>query len=377
MAHLIDNLEKVDLVTAHGTFCSLFGDTWHGGFVPRPELATPDELIESCPTIFAPTVEIPVRVASTGPDGEKIYVDTGYKSLMQKHHTKSGWMKPVCVGVQPASYTVLNFADALRAIVGKERIIDTAFIMKSGAQFGASLQIGESFVIGKTDDGMILVLTIHSGHDGTALWAFITAIRAVCANTINFGKAQATKVIKLRHTKGIHVATAGIMQELGLIQKEAAEFREFCNAMASKELNQRQMQYIFDEVFPKRGRPVEPTAPAMTGDDSTDFKLQLRFREEQELFRMAMEKYGDGRSEASERLDTLLETQPGADMSAGTLWSAVNAITYYLDHEHVPTIRGDKTPEAVFDARLASNINGYSQDKKDQALALAKKILTV
>ena len=66
-------------------------------------------------------------------------------------------------------------------------------------------------------------------------------------------------------------------------------------------------------------------------------------------------------SRPGQRLEELLNSQPGANYAQGSWWSAFNAVTYYTDHE-----RGNDA-----DSRLQSAWYGQSKNLKIKALEKA------
>jgi hypothetical protein len=72
------------------------------------------------------------------------------------------------------------------------------------------------------------------------------------------------------------------------------------------------------------------------------------------------------------RTNLWADTKQTGMRSAGSLWSAVNAITQWVDHER--TVKGEDTNDSL---RLESNLFGVGSTIKEKAYATAEAWMAV
>lgn len=170
-------------------------------------------------------------------------------------------------------------------------------------------------------------------------------VRVVCANTLAYSIAEATKSGKLRSISAATRLEAGTLKALveGALNDMAAQARTF-DALANTRLTDEQVGRYFADVleinFEDLGR-VQPNGNPLV---SAKARNQLG-----ELTRA----YGNA---------------PGATLAAGSAWGALNAVTYYATH--IKGVR-DTSGSGTEAARFASNLDGDAAGLKARALQLA------
>jgi phage/plasmid-like protein (TIGR03299 family) len=191
--------------------------------------------------------------------------------------------------------------------------METAGALKGGQKVWALANIGKPFTVGKTgkmSDKLGCYILFATGMDGsTATIIRLTSIRVVCNNTLNIA-LPAPDARGFRATKGIEglisVSHRGkfdpvaVKERLGLFPGLVKPFAEICSELAAAKLTDEQAREFFNELV---GKEV---------DDPKDAKLNNK---EQDLL-LAFNK------------------GPGSELTSAknTLWGAVNAVTYYVDH---------------------------------------------
>jgi hypothetical protein len=139
-------------------------------------------------------------------------------------------------------------------------------------------------------------------------------------------------MVKLNHRKKFDPAMVKSM--LGVASKQLHTYKTVAEILSKKNFTETEVVSYFNDVFPRtketeEGEPMKLSRPAS----------------------VAM---------------SVLETQPGHELGAGTWWQAFNAVTYSIDH-----LLGHK-PET----RLANSWYGLNRVKKLTALEKAHELAT-
>ena len=210
---------------------------------------------------------------------------------------------------------------------GGDMKMDTAGSLKNGQYVWALARIQESFSLFKGKDVINGYLLFSNPHiAGRAITVMFTPVRVVCNNTLTMAlEGEATAGGRFRH---LHTATFNAEEAklaLGLAKGQLSAFKETAKFLSSKKMTEQQATEYFQQLFPANEREA---------------------------------------SLLSERVGEVLESQPGANLGAGTWWQGFNAVTYFLDHK---IGRGQ-------DTRLASAWYGWGRNKKDEALQTAVKL---
>lgn len=214
----------------------------------------------------------------------------------------------------------------------------TAGSLCGGKYVWALAETAKSFEIGPSKDKLESYILLVSPHQfGKALVAQQTAVRVVCQNTLNLALNEKGVVsYKLPHVREFNAEAkmkAGII--LGLVDKSFDKFKEQVESLASNRINRLDVVDFYSKVL---GLKKEATIAA--NDDGLP---------KSRLLRQFMDAYEGG--------------SPGANLAGtkGTLWGALNGVTYVLDHV------SKRDPQKA----LRDNWFGYRGDLKRKALRIA------
>ncbi len=203
----------------------------------------------------------------------------------------------------------------------------TAGSLKGGQIVWGLAKVNDSFELfgGDKVDSYLLFTNPH--RFGQSIDVRFTPIRVVCNNTLTLSLSQeANNVVKLNHKKQFDAEE--VKRMLGVAEFKMNQYKEMAQFLGTKEFKLDNVREYFNDLFPTYSK-----------------------KESDELVI----------SRPGQRLEELLNSQPGANYAQGSWWSAFNAVTYYTDHE-----RGNDA-----DSRLQSAWYGQSKNLKIKALEKA------
>lgn len=237
--------------------------------------------------------------------------------------------------VQPKE--ILEFYRDLVAVHGYT--LETAGALNGGRKVWALARTGRSGSADKSDskDQLAAYVLLATSCDKTlATTAAFTSVRVVCQNTLFFAlddvKERKRPQIRIPHTRRFDPAS--IKTGLGLIDEAWTSFIEKIRKMAAYKMPAGEEKVFFAEVLGKT--PDKELRPKAIRD--------------------------------LESLTALFGSAPGNDLptTKGTLWGAVNAVSYYTDHVKT-SASGDRLDSAWF---------GTGAQLKDKAWMAASQLLT-
>ena len=196
--------------------------------------------------------------------------------------------------------------------------LETAGALDGGRKVWALARTGIVSSAGKDDELAAYVLLATSCDKTLATTAAFTSIRVVCQNTLVFAmediSRQRCRQVKVPHN--LHFDAGQVKDDLGLMDKAWSEFIAKVRKMARYPMKLESASYFFEDLLvQKKGNP-----------------LSNRAKNEHETIR------------------ALYGSAPGQDLGTAkeTLWGAVSAVTYYVDH--VRGSAGDRLDSAWFGA---------------------------
>lgn len=207
-----------------------------------------------------------------------------------------------------ARFTIVQNKDAFKWfkpwLESKEAAFHTAGALFDGARIWVLAKLNrDPMEIAAGDIVEKYVLLSHS-HDGTlAMRVGFTPIRVVCWNTLSMAhSADASKLIRLKHTKNIHTNLDNLRETMNLMNAEFEATAEQYRLLVNKHINQNDMKKYVKKVF---------------GFDEND-DISTR---QKNIF---------------ERVYELMETGKGNNLPSvrGTYWSAYNGVSEYLSYEN-------------------------------------------
>ena len=186
-------------------------------------------------------------------------------------------------------------------------------------------------------------LSLIKGYNGRALSCLIGDVRIFCQNTIQWATAEAKRGGTIKSIKASTLMTAdSIKTMMEQVRILAAPKGEEYKLMAKTKMSDTDVDQFFSNVLKLEHKKLDLV--------STKMKTIL------------------------EKLSNAYESAPGADVGRGTVWGALNAVTYYATHQKY--VR-DTGREGANQARLASNLYGDAANLKLRALELAQQFVGV
>jgi phage/plasmid-like protein (TIGR03299 family) len=222
--------------------------------------------------------------------------------------------------VQPKA--ILEF---YRDLVGERGyVLETAGALDNGRKVWALARTGlvSNVANNERDNIGAYVLLATSCDKSIATTATFTSIRVVCQNTLGFAfddqKRNNRRNIKTDHTKIFNPTS--IKEQLGLIDEAWRQFLNKINQMTTYPLID---QMAFDYFV-------------------SIFQSDKDIKEGKALSAAKCKELG--------QISSLFTSAQGQDIETtkGTLWGAVNAVTYYVDHVRSITQGNDRIDSAWF-----------------------------
>ena len=319
MAHLVENM------------FSVIETPWHGL----------GKILDAPPTIEEGIIRAGLDWKVTT---EKLFLADGREST---HRATVRSSDKSILGVVGPTYTPLQNLEAFEFfnpfLEAKKAVLESAGSLKEGKRIWVLAKIvGDNLEIAPGDEIERYILLSNS-HDGTmAVRAGFTPIRVVCANTLAMAHAKGTsKLIRVMHSKNVATNVGKVADMMTLANSSFEATAEQYRALASRQINQADLEKYVRLVFSERGKIIEV-------EESIE---------------------GEAPKKASARMLNkivpLFEGGRGSDITAirGTWWAAYNAVTEYTSHER----GGDKD-------RLNSTWFGSGANINTRALTLASKM---
>lgn len=205
---------------------------------------------------------------------------------------------------------------------------ETAGSIENGARTFVSIHL-KDFTVGGFD-GLKQFLVYMCNHVTGSNLTFVTNVRPVCKNTVDWGREQAR--FTFRHSANIETRHGQVRDALRLAFDYDKIFQAEANKLIEAKMDLDEFRAVCDEIW------VEPTPE----DDSAEAKA----RHEKQMARWA-ERKGQ-----LKQLFVFAETQEDIRL---TRWGAYNAIVEYQDHV-APS--GGTTANLKADARALRTIAG-------------------
>jgi phage/plasmid-like protein (TIGR03299 family) len=166
------------------------------------------------------------------------------------------------LGTVGPRYTILQNRSAFQwfqpFLDAKEAALHTAGSLQEGSRIWVLAKLNrEPLVIAPGDDVAKFVLLSH-GHDGSlAVRVGFTPIRVLCANTLAMAHGtDASKLIRLKHTRDIHENLENIRQVMSLANAQFEATAEQYRLLARKSINQADLRrYVKTVLVVKDDQP--------------------------------------------------------------------------------------------------------------------------
>jgi phage/plasmid-like protein (TIGR03299 family) len=210
------------------------------------------------------------------------------------------------LGTVGARYCPLQNKDAFAwfqpFLAAKEASLNTGGSIRQGSRIWVLAKLNRSPIVVAAGDEVEKFILLSHSHDGSlAVRVGFTPIRVVCANTLAMAHgADASKLIRLKHTKELHENLANIRQIMDAADAEFTASAEKYMLLARKSISQADLEKYVRLVF-----KVEDDKDAST-------RLKNLMQEVTRLF----------------------EAGRGNDLPSirGTLWAGYNAVSEWLSY---------------------------------------------
>lgn len=187
-------------------------------------------------------------------------------------------------------------------------------------------------------------LDYQTSFDGTSKTQIgFTNLRLACENGLT--SEEILEGFSCKHSKNQHGKIADFQKQLYHANTIFNQFVEKARLLSGKKVNQKSVDEFLIRL------EFEQAKKAPSDAMLEDFKESTKF----------------------EALRQAVETSPGHELSSGSLWSAVNGVTYYYDHL-TPT-RESKNGYKEEDVRFNNALFGRTSEIKNRAFDLAVSML--
>lgn len=321
MAHLLNR-------SSNGTwsFASAKEKAWHGLGQIVDKAMTSEEAIKLANLGYT----VDKRPAYMEINGE--YVQVPKKNVTYRTDTNDVF------GIVGDRYHIVQNTEAFQffdAIVGEgEAIFETAGCLKKGEVVFITAKL-PSYIAVK-DDVVDQYLVLSSSHDGSrGIQVMFTPVRVVCNNTLSAAYGNSKYRVNITHTKNASEQLRKAHEIMGISNLLSGELNELYNAMASKRIDDAQLEKFFVDS-------LELSLDENTGELSTRANNIVS------------------------SLKEYYEVGPGQEQFTGTVWGAYNAITGYFQNIRDYKSNEDKMNQTMF---------GSLHNKNNQSLRLAMELV--
>lgn len=212
------------------------------------------------------------------------------------------------LGLVGERYEILQNRDAFKIfqpfLDSKLVRLNTAGSLFNGQRIWVLVEImGEALKITETDIVRKFLL-LSSSHTGKEAVRFgFCPIRVVCANTMSMAhESNLSKLIRARHTKNILTNLENIRSTINLINQDFEATLEQYKKLLTVDVNSKDVERYIKRVFD------------IDNDESTSTR----------------------KHNILQRIISYFYSSPGNESKdvRGTMWCALNAVTYYLTHHY-------------------------------------------
>lgn len=302
-------------------YSSSGGVPWHSLGQAMPETADLETWREACGFDFE-IIKVPVDYKI---DGLSYRFHKRYVMARSDNHEPISIMSEIYKTVQPKD--ILNFFKGVCEFQGWK--METAGVLRGGAQYWAMARTGDDFVIGKNDKHVLFVLLVTSVDGSLPTTGFGTDVRGVCANTIRLAMLNAEGKIICKHNKEFDAEQ--MQKELGMIDyaKSWDTFHEKLRLLSDVPISSSDATKFFGNLL----RPVKDRKPVVEQEQlaAQDFSGLLTGRVKAgAVSAQVVEQENNRAIRGLQELETSYYQAPGA--CPGTLYGVLQGVTHFLDH---------------------------------------------
>jgi phage/plasmid-like protein (TIGR03299 family) len=248
------------------------------------------------------------------------------------------------LGVVGKNYKIFENAEAFNffdEVIGdKLAVYETAGALHGGKIVWILAKLPKTIRAGSTDDisdSYVLLATSHNGSMSVVMMP--TLVRTVCDNTFTLAISEysAESGIRMRHTKNMKNNLSLAKQRLQIVNNKIDEYQDKVNLLASRQISSKVLEAYAEAMFPDN-----PDAKHNTRTENMRNNIFENFE-----------------------MKEIKETD-------GTWWKAVNAVTYYIDHQRSTKGKNDSARQ---DNRMVSTLMTTGASKKRSAMDLALEMM--
>lgn len=155
------------------------------------------------------------------------------------------------LGVVSDKYKVVQNDEAFSftdSLIGGDVRYETAGSLKGGKTVWMLAKLPDTSLLG---DETEQYLCFSNSHDGSgAVKVFATAVRVVCANTLNFALSKAQRSWSMKHMGDIEGKLEEAQNCLTRFNKYMEELGEYSEAMSKKKVTDEELKNILSDLFP-------------------------------------------------------------------------------------------------------------------------------
>ena len=262
--------------------------------------------------------------------------DTGFVFAV----AKEGYTSIQNAELAELCYEITNFSGTSCTQVGS---------INNGKRVFFQVDLGQVNIGGDVRDVVNNNFFIGTSHDTSWGTSFgLNAQRIICMNTFLMalagmkGKADSGSI---RHGSGSKARFGMIKEWVEAGMGQADSFTKFCNGLAQREVTTASADVFFQEVY-----------NSMNGTPKASGRGNTRYEQVLDAWRQNL----------------WVDAKQTGMKSAGSLWSAVNAVTQWVDHDR--TVKGEESNDSL---RLESNLFGVGSTIKEKAYATAEAWMAV
>jgi phage/plasmid-like protein (TIGR03299 family) len=248
------------------------------------------------------------------------------------------------LGVVGKNYKIFENQEAFSffdEVVGdKLAIYETAGALHGGKIVWILAKLPKEIRAGNSDDISNSYVLLTTSHDGSrSVMMMPTLVRVVCNNTYTLAVSEYStdSGIRMRHTKNMANHLSLAKQRLSIVNTKIDEYQEKVNLLAGKQISPKLLEKYAEAMFPDNSK-----AKHNTRTENMRENIYSNF-EEKEITK-----------------------------TDGTWWKAVNAVTYYVDHQRSTKGKNDATRQ---DNRMISTLMTTGAAKKRSAMDLALEMM--
>lgn len=231
------------------------------------------------------------------------------------------------LGVVGPDYQVVQnyeLAYLCERLQGSDVKIETAGSLDGGRRVFIQMR-GNAFDVGPKRDTNIPMTLFTNGHDGQwPLSSLPTSIRVICQNTLNMALNKGKRnnmIISLKHVGNMQDRLESMIDAIENWKDRTDQFQERAEILARKEVNTEFVQNFWTQIYSDMFGEIHenPMNDEQNSNNQTAKSTLTKW---------------------TNTFDSEVK------LSGANLWTAMNAVTYWLDHQQI--YRGTKKNENRF-----------------------------